>query len=299
MNCVRQSGRHTEGSWPSVGQAGILFAETVHPEGAAAMSSASIRTVGMLVLGLFAASCVLGVAGCGESYPREAARNTQSKNNLKQLGLALHNYHDAESSFPPGTIEVAELETEQRTSWLVAILKFADERALDEQFDRQQAWNAEPNQAAAKKVVLMFQHPANEHPVSALGYATTSYVGLAGIGADSPTLPVDHERAGMFGYTRAARFSDVTDGLSNTLMVSEAAGNPGAWAAGGNATVRGLTAQPYIGGPDGLGGFRSSGANMLFADGSVRWISAEADPAVLEKLVTIAGGEQVGEQDLP
>ncbi|MCA9114453.1 MAG: DUF1559 domain-containing protein [Planctomycetaceae bacterium] len=261
------------------------------------MSSASLRTLSMLVLGLCAGSCLLYLPGCGGM--RDNARGVQSKNNLKQIGLALHNYHDVEGTLPPGTMEVAELETEQRTSWLVAILRYAELSGLDDEFDKQQAWNAGPNERPSKRVVGLYLHPGRSQSLTAAGYGVTSYVGLAGVGADSPTLPVDHKRAGMFGYTRAARFSDVTDGLSNTLMVSEAAGNPGAWAAGGNSTVRGLTAQPYIGGPDGLGGFRPAGANMLFADGAVRWISAEADPAVLEKLVTIAGGEQVGEQDLP
>jgi hypothetical protein len=68
----------------------------------------------------------------------------------------------------------------------------------------------------------------------------------------------------------------------------------GSWAAGGRPTIRSLTKKPYIDGPDGLGGQHPNGCLFGMADGSVRFISKNVDPQVLEALMTIAGGERVG-----
>ncbi|MDB4787004.1 DUF1559 domain-containing protein, partial [Planctomycetaceae bacterium] len=68
----------------------------------------------------------------------------------------------------------------------------------------------------------------------------------------------------------------------------------GPWAAGGKSTLRSLTQKPYINGPDGIGGPYTGGCNVLFADGSVRFISENIDPSLFEALSTIAGGEVIG-----
>ena len=99
----------------------------------------------------------------------------------------------------------------------------------------------------------------------------TNYVGIAGVGKDAPTLPKTSKQAGVFGYNRSTRIRDITDGTSNTVMVSEASKNLGPWAAGGESTIRALTKKPYINGPDGLGGFHTGGCLMLMGDGSVQF----------------------------
>ncbi len=76
-------------------------------------------------------------------------------------------------------------------------------------------------------------------------------------------------------------------------MVMDVSKNPGPWGVGGPSTVRELTKAPYINGPDGLGGVHRGGAMVLFADGSVRFISEAVDDEVMEGLVTIQGGENV------
>ena len=128
---------------------------------------------------------------------------------------------------------------------------------------------------------------------SAGGPAETHYVGISGLGADAPMLPKNSKRAGIFGVNRQTRIRDITDGTSNTLMTSEASGDSGPWMAGGNATMRSFTKQPYINGPDGIGGPYNGGCNMGLADGSVRFVSENIDPKVLEALATMAGGEVV------
>ena len=99
----------------------------------------------------------------------------------------------------------------------------------------------------------------------------------------------------MFGYNRKTRFADITDGTSNSIMVAESTGNTGPWGQGGASTIRALTQQPYINGPDGIGGPFRGGCHVLMCDGSVRFVSENIDSTVMENLSTIQGGEVVND----
>jgi prepilin-type processing-associated H-X9-DG protein len=232
---------------------------------------------------------------------RMAARRSQSMNNLKQIGLAMHNYHDTFNQFPPGTHPNDDLEVSERFSWMAEILPFLEQAALFNQLDMDKAWNDEANRMFTDMRVPVFLNPNMDNESTG---AVTNYVGLAGVGEDAPTLPVGDKRAGVFGYNRVTRMRDITDGTSNTIAVSESTGtgprvkpspdHKDRWAAGGSDTIRALTTKPYINGPDGLGGAFPGGCNVLFCDGSVRFISENIDPSVMEHLTTMAGGEVVG-----
>ncbi len=224
---------------------------------------------------------------------REAARRTESKNNLKQLGLAMHNYHDTNNSFPQGTHENADLEPDKRISFFAELLPYLERPDLHANIDFEKSWDDEANGMANQAEIRVLRNPAVRAKQD-IPYATTHYVGIAGLGEDAPTLPVDDKRAGVFGYDRAANIRDITDGTSNTLMITEASKDYGPWISGGKATIRALTKKPYINGPDGIGGPFVGGCNMLLSDGSVRFVSDKVDPAVMEALSTIAGGEVVG-----
>jgi len=224
---------------------------------------------------------------------REAARRAQSKNNLKQLALALHNYHDVNTAFPSGTHENADLKPEKRLSWIADVLPYLDQQNLHDDIDFEAAWDAEANRFALSNPLPVLLNPGN--PNDGGNDGVTHYVGIAGLGKEGPTLEVGDKKAGVFGYDRVARIRDILDGTSNTIMTSEASENFGPWGQGGKATVRAFTKKPYINGPDGIGGpWSSAGCNMGFADGSVHFISEEIDPEVLEALTTISGGEVVG-----
>lgn len=226
---------------------------------------------------------------------RSAARRAQSKNNLKQLGLALHNYHDANGNLPPGTHPNEKLEPGERLSWMAKVLPFVGQGAIHDKIDFDKAWNDEANQKWAKRSIQVFQNPAADRQTTDDGYPVTHYVGIAGLGEDAPTLPATSNKAGAFGYNRKTKFRDVKDGLSNTLAITEASGDFGPWAAGGKPTIRAFTKKPYINGPDGIGGPWGNGMNAMMLDGSVRFISKDVDPEVLEALSTINGGERVGD----
>jgi prepilin-type processing-associated H-X9-DG protein len=123
----------------------------------------------------------------------------------------------------------------------------------------------------------------------------SGFLAIAGLGVDAPSLPTKHKRAGMFGDDRTVRPADIKDGASTTMMLTESDSARGPWFAGGRATVRGLdpSRQPYIGPKHQFGGHQAGGANVLFADGSVKYIDQSIAPKIFEALGTIAGGETV------
>jgi hypothetical protein len=224
---------------------------------------------------------------------REAARRTQSQNNLQQIALALHNYHDVHRSFPAGTHPNADLKPDKRLSWQAEILPFLERKPVYDLIDFKKAFDDPANREAATTDIATFVNPSLGERRSG-GFPVTEYVGLAGLGADGPMLPVTSPRAGVFAYDRVTRIRDITDGTSFTIMTAECVKDLGSWAAGGRPTIRPLTKKPYIDGPDGLGGQHPGGSLFGMADGSVQFISQSVDPTVLEAMVTIAGGEAVG-----
>lgn len=225
---------------------------------------------------------------------REAARRTQSANNLKQIMLALHNYHDAMGSFPEGArpSKDKDLKVEQRLSWFTSLLPYLEQNAIYERLSPDEAWDSEKNAEMARVTIPVLHNPSAVEK-TASKYGTTHYVGIGGLGPDGPTLAVTDKKAGAFGFNRKTTLRDIRDGTSNTIMVGDASRDIGPWAAGGNATVRPFTKKPYLNGPDGIGGTHPAGGNFALCDGAVRFISVNVDPSVIEALTTINGGEAV------
>lgn len=225
---------------------------------------------------------------------RQAARRTASSNNLKQIGLALHNFHEVYAHFPSATEAGTDLKPTQRLSFYFALLPFIEQSALYEAIEdqRKQAWDSQQNQPFTSMTIPTLQNPGSP----GIAPATTHYLGIAGVGEDAADLPIRHERAGIFGHDRKTRIQDIADGIANTAMVTETWKDEVPWAAGGQTLIS-LTQEPYINGPDGMGGPYPGGCNVLMADGSVRFISELTDAAVLRAIATMAGGEVV--RDLP
>ncbi len=174
---------------------------------------------------------------------REAARRTQCKNNIKQIGLALHNYHDTYNTFPPGRTRnpnIADSWYTGNLNWHGRILPFIDQAPLFNQIDwtRGGGTNATDgntgtaNTAVRARILPAFlcpSDPANgsvswtdpsgtrvTSPPLTDAYGRTSYVGNAGnVNNESAATP------GLFGTNSSVQMRDITDGTSNTLAVSE------------------------------------------------------------------------------
>jgi hypothetical protein len=197
---------------------------------------------------------------------REAARRTQCVHNLKQIGLAMHNYNSAYGCFPPAAITDAR--GKPLLSWRVAILPFLENQSLYRQFKLDEPWDSPRNKALLAQMPGVYRCPSDP-PVS--DRSTTRYQVPTGPG----TLFEGDEGTSIFA---------ITDGTSNTLLVVEAA-NPVPWTK--PEDVRAGQDQP----PPALGSLHPGGVNALIADGSVRFLKKSVDPQVLRALTTKGGGE--------
>ena len=201
---------------------------------------------------------------------REAARRSQSKNNLKQIGLALHNYLDVYNTFPPGGI-VREDGT-QLMSWQASILPYLDEAPLYSRINGNYGWNTPQNQPVFSQSVQAYLKP---------GISKASGGGLSYYAGNAEVFRVNEcESLGM-----------IADGVSNTLFVGEVSEGLKPWADPTNvrdpALGFGKTADQFSGPHRG-------GTHFLMIDGSVRFISENIDQKTLKALATPAGNEQIG-----
>lgn len=178
---------------------------------------------------------------------REAARRSQCKNNMKQLGLALHNYHDVYGSFPIGSQHGA-----SRPNWKVSLFAYLEQTAVVADIQSSGIdFNCIGGYSASSLeglVIPVYQCPSSPWPASntaVSGYIiqadaqTGDYVGVAG-GAPDPvtgrtsmcTVDIDSNEGdgiicnnGMLPFYQALRFRDCTDGTSNTIIVAEQSGS--------------------------------------------------------------------------
>ncbi len=198
----------------------------------------------------------------------EAARPTEAQNNLKQIMLAMHNYADLYGSLPPAVLYGPDGKTPY--SWRVALLPFLEQAPLFQQYNFNQPWDSPAN-----KQVLAQMPPQFRDPNDAADSNFSSYFALTG-----PST--------VFFGKLGAKFAQITDGTSNTLMVVEAKRSI-PWTKPEDIPYDANKPLPK------LGGFSKEGFNAAFADGSVRFISQMIDENVLRALITRAGKEVLGD----
>ncbi|MEP3478707.1 MAG: DUF1559 domain-containing protein [Fuerstiella sp.] len=246
---------------------------------------------------------------------REAARRTQCKNNLKQIGLALHNYHDVNLTFPPGFVvtPAADDPNDNHWTWNAMILPYIEQGAL---FNTLAVGTQTPSQALTNNLGALqtpqtaFRCPSATGPDinsngnrtlqdvdgTAREVALSNYIGANGSSELAPVQPIAD---GLFYSNSKTRIRDVTDGTSNTICVGERASvlrgvNLRAATmfmqngAAGNADNLGIV---YAAGSGrrlindvsatntrrGFSSNHTGGAQFLLTDGSVRFISENID----------------------
>lgn len=190
-------------------------------------------------------------------------------------------------------------------SWMTQLLPYLGHNELYGHFDFTKGWHDQANIALACQEIPAFLDPTNPNRhmtivgvKEAIGPAFTHYVGMAGVedarNLVAAELPRTDPRAGIFGYDQVATNDQITDGTSNTIMLIGAGKIVGPWISGGGATVRGARA-PYFDDITGFGSAGDPGAGALvsMADGSVKRISKDIDPAVFRALSTIHGAESI------
>lgn len=256
---------------------------------------------------------------------RDAGMRVQCANNLHQIGIALHHYHDSYNVLPPGVGTPSPTEQFPWMSWLTRLLPYIEQQPAWEQ--AQTAYQTDmvpfdnPPHTEFSAVMQSYACPADPRvwqPQTTnfnIQVGLTSYVGVAG--TDYASFD------GVLFENSHVRFADITDGLSNTLMVGERPPSTDFWYGWWYAGV----AQSGSGSPDFVMGVRElnknaaflypcapgpyhfvsgtiqnecdvlhfwsthfGGGHFLFCDGGVRFLGYSADP-LLPALATRNGGE--------
>ena len=200
------------------------------------------------------------------SQARFAAERASSQNNLKQIGLAMHNHHSAYKELPDA---IRDEDGKALLSWRVKILPFIEEQALYQQFHLDEPWDSEHNIKLLPQMPRVYAHPGFD-----LAPGKTIYHVPAGEGM-------------MFKTDGSTRFRDVLDGLSNTIMAFEAnAEHAVDWTKPEDATID-------MDNPVDAMNQEGVTFGVLMGDGSVHQLAHVIDLDVLKALLTRNGREVI------
>jgi prepilin-type N-terminal cleavage/methylation domain-containing protein len=180
---------------------------------------------------------------------REASRRSQCSNNLKQIGLGLHNFHDVRGYLPPGGLNGATVTPAHKQlnipanlnhAWSVFILPYIEQDALWDQYNTQVTWSNPANLTVRAAVLTTFicpsvpdQRRVGNSQAAAGDYALNNRIdngGLFPLGLIDATTNGSPDN--IMEINKCQPFSLVLDGLSNTMTICEDAGRPFAYRTG-------------------------------------------------------------------
>jgi prepilin-type N-terminal cleavage/methylation domain-containing protein/prepilin-type processing-associated H-X9-DG protein len=263
---------------------------------------------------------------------REAANRMSCANNLKQIGLAFHNYHDNYGMFPPGVVNgpfpAFGVTTTAVHGNMPFLLPYLEQEPLFKQYDRNRNWYDQ--ESVTSKQLKVVQCPsAGSNRVGHYDgegpgfYGCSDYAGVrevpqALVDKGYVTRPARPDSVTMINSM--CRMADITDGKSQTILYGEDAGRPQRWERGPEVPGQLIAGGPWasrnlIWGVRAdndpppwpcaincsnhreLYSFHPGGANVVMADGSVHFLKVGLDIRVLAALVSCAGEEVVLDGD--
>jgi len=248
------------------------FAIIVDASGARIVSRESFPSISSPA----ASGVMIGLLLPAVQAAREAARRAQCTNNLKQMALAMLNYESANNAFSKPAI--TDKDGKPLLSWRVAILPYIDQQELYNRFKLDEPWDSPHNKELIKEMPATYLCPsrANVEP------GTTTYRVFVGPGA-------------LFEKGKETTLANITDGTSNTIMISESSESV-PWTKPDAELTFDPAAKPSF---FGAGSPHPGGFNAAMADGSVRFFKNTIDLNVLKALITRAGGEVVNRGAFP
>jgi hypothetical protein len=239
---------------------------------AAPGSGSGIATlVVMLLTGIVLLVCGGGVLALlipTVARGRQAASEPGCQSNLKQLGLALHIYHDQWNCFPPAY--TVDQNGEPLHSWRTLLLPYLEQEALYRQIDLNKPWNSPENLRFSRTVVPVFQCPRK------FAGPDTHYLAVVG-----PNC--------VFQGPDGVAIPQIIDGVSKTLMVVEDSRNRRSWMEPHDLDATTMPQEFTRPGP--AWSDHPGGTHACLADGSVRLLSATLGIRNLEELLNINGTE--------
>ncbi|MBX9677720.1 MAG: DUF1559 domain-containing protein [Gemmataceae bacterium] len=265
---------------------------------------------------------------------REAASRVQCQNNLKQIGLAFHNYAGVYKGFPPRRSYPL---PEPNIGWPVHLLPYLELETVQKAMKMDKSFFAPENNDVVKKPLPIFQCPSSPNSGRLIKMNANGMYGAAGDYyahniIQDPTFAMPSGNTGatnddmtLSQGSKVRRFAEIADGTSNTMLIREVCARPdrynaaglktayadgvssiGAWASYQTAVIQSFDdAGDVVNGPCvinccneyGAYAFHTGGANHLFADGSVRFLSKGVNKYLYYAIATRSGGEVVSDGD--
>ncbi|MBN9119139.1 MAG: DUF1559 domain-containing protein [Planctomycetes bacterium] len=235
-------------------------------DGSEVVLTPRVPSVAALYAGTAAAS--VGLLLPATQKVRVSAARMKDSNNLKQLALAMHNYHDANQVFPPQDGKMGTFKG--GLSWRVHLLPYIGEDALYRQFKLDEPWDSPNNKKLIDRMPVTFASPLVTDLPGQTRYKVFS-------GTEAVIYPGSR-----------TTMTAIADGTSNTILIV-GGGKPVIWTKPDDIEFTGTAAPSVLALPG------QTGCNVALCDGSVRWVEpARLTPDKLKAAITRAGGEVLG-----
>jgi type II secretory pathway pseudopilin PulG len=246
---------------------------------------------------------------------RESARRVQCQNHLRQIGLGLLAYHDTASAFPPGLVDRITGSNPQgkQLAWSIFLLPYIEEMNVYRRFDLSASYRSAANRDPAGRIITIYNCPSTARLAADRTGDTTGDRNHNGQWDPGDDLAFT-DYGGNFGFSGLGKgfangvliretpiaISQISDGTSHTILVSEDTGRgaafDGQWANGENifdetgpVNNRAIPESQWQ--YDEMWSDHPGGINALCCDGSVHFVWEEIDLEVLAALCTRASGE--------
>ncbi len=260
---------------------------------------------GFTLVELLVVIAIIGILS-GMLFPavgamQEASRRATCQNRLAQLGMALRKHEAGYGVLPPGSTDpkrpVHNVPQGIQLSWTVHLLPYLDEAATFKHIDLAAGAYAAQNAQVRDLLIASFVCPA-QHSLPQAALPASNFAGCQ----HEVESPIDEDNHGVLFLNSRIAARDVTDGVQHTIYVGEKRTDVDdlGWMSGTRATLRNtgtpldLTDEEEPANDLEVGGFGSShpaGANFLFGDGAVRFVSRAIEQDIYQQLGHRADGK--------
>jgi prepilin-type N-terminal cleavage/methylation domain-containing protein/prepilin-type processing-associated H-X9-DG protein len=265
-----------------------------HPQPTAVKSA---FTMVELVVVLAIIGILMSLVLSGVQSAREAARRTNCSNNLHQLVLALHQFHNIHDALPLGN----DRWQYRNQAWSSAILGPLEQPAIAERWDRQVAWDdPQVNAELGQRVIPTFRCPTSILDVP----GDTDYAGIAGsaLAAERSNVGLDVSNGVLITSTprrlHPVTLTEIVDGTSYTLCLAEVVDrlpeSHGLWADGANV-ISHDNGGINVDNSGEIFSFHPGGAQVAFSDGAVQFLTESMDKYLIGALCSRNGHESVAD----